>query len=199
MEVRLLLAFLLMGAVMFLTPYFFKSQVPPPGKKDAADRVPNHARHAHDCRSATAPPPAAAVEKVSAAASLPANATPQKPEPAFIIDTDLYRIAFSNQGAHRPQLAAQEIQGQRQQAAGPGQHRRRPGFPLLPLLPRRRSPPPTSTGPGTSRPAIPTVSASPTSSPTATSASARSSASRRTATSRWSPPRSRSTASRCPT
>ena len=33
MEVRLLLAFLLMGAVMFLTPYFFKSQVPPPGKK----------------------------------------------------------------------------------------------------------------------------------------------------------------------
>jgi hypothetical protein len=25
-----------MGAVMFLTPYFFKSQVPPPVKKDAA-------------------------------------------------------------------------------------------------------------------------------------------------------------------
>ena len=36
MEVRLLIAFLLMGAVMFVTPYFFKSQVPPPGKKDAA-------------------------------------------------------------------------------------------------------------------------------------------------------------------
>ena len=31
MEVRLLLAFLLMGAVMFLTPYFYKS--PPPVKK----------------------------------------------------------------------------------------------------------------------------------------------------------------------
>ena len=28
MEVRLLLAFLLMGVVMFVTPYFFKSQQP---------------------------------------------------------------------------------------------------------------------------------------------------------------------------
>ena len=39
MEVRLLIAFLLMGAVMFLTPYFFKSQVPPPVKKDAAGQT----------------------------------------------------------------------------------------------------------------------------------------------------------------
>ena len=39
MEVRLLIAFLLMGAVMFLTPYFFKSQAPPPGKKDAAGQA----------------------------------------------------------------------------------------------------------------------------------------------------------------
>src|ERR1700733_10544096 len=32
-ETRLLLAFLLMGAIMFLTPYFFKSQAPPPNAK----------------------------------------------------------------------------------------------------------------------------------------------------------------------
>ena len=35
MEVRLLLAFLLMGAVMFLTPYLFKTVAPPPVKKAA--------------------------------------------------------------------------------------------------------------------------------------------------------------------
>jgi len=35
MEVRLLLAFLLMGAVMFLTPYLFKTVAPPPVKKVA--------------------------------------------------------------------------------------------------------------------------------------------------------------------
>ena len=32
-ETRLLLAFLLMGAIMFLTPYFFKSQAPAPNAK----------------------------------------------------------------------------------------------------------------------------------------------------------------------
>ena len=40
MEMRLLVAFLLMGAVMFLTPYFFKSQNPPPPKKDTATGQP---------------------------------------------------------------------------------------------------------------------------------------------------------------
>ena len=35
MEVRLLIAFLLMGIVMFVTPYFFKSQAPPAGNKAA--------------------------------------------------------------------------------------------------------------------------------------------------------------------
>ena len=97
MEVRLLLAFLLMGAVMFLTPYFFKSQVPPPGKKDtqtASQATPGAPPAAPD----TSAPPVAAVEKVSAAASLPAGATQEKPEPAAIIETDLYKIAFSNQG-----------------------------------------------------------------------------------------------------
>ena len=71
MEVRLLLAFLLMGAVMFLTPYFFKSQAPPPGKKDAGRPRPKPRRAAlprrparrRHCRT-----PAAAVEKVAAAA-----------------------------------------------------------------------------------------------------------------------------------
>jgi YidC/Oxa1 family membrane protein insertase len=104
MEVRLLLAFLLMGAVMFLTPYFFKSQIPPPGKKDAAGQTAAQGTTGAPLTpggnpaSDAAAPPAAGVEKVSAGVVLPAGATPQKAEPPFVIETDLYKIAFSNQG-----------------------------------------------------------------------------------------------------
>src|SRR5450759_1052226 len=111
MEVRLLIAFLLMGAVMFLTPYFFKSQAPPPVKKDAAGQTasqsPSAVPTAPDGKptaEATAgypPGPAPAAEAAEAAAEtvpLPVGATPQKAEPAFVIETDLYKIAFSNQG-----------------------------------------------------------------------------------------------------
>jgi YidC/Oxa1 family membrane protein insertase len=108
MEVRLLIAFLLMGVVMFVTPYFFKSQTPPPVKKDAAGQTasqsPSGVPTAPDGKptaEATAPPPPAAeaAEAEAAAAPLPVGATPQKAEPAFVIETDLYKIAFSNQGA----------------------------------------------------------------------------------------------------
>src|ERR1035437_7056211 len=96
MEVRLLIAFLLMGAVMFLTPYFFKSQAPPPVKKDAAGQpapkglsaVPT-APEGNPTAEATAPPsPAAeAAEAAAETVPLPVGATPQKAEPAFVIET----------------------------------------------------------------------------------------------------------------
>ena len=99
MEIRLLIAFLLMGAVMFLTPYFFKSQNPPPAKKDAtAQTAAPGAQPTGDAKApAEAAPPDA--EAMAAAPALPANATPQKPETVFVINTDLYKITFSNQGA----------------------------------------------------------------------------------------------------
>ena len=105
MEVRLLIAFLLMGAVMFLTPYFFKSQVPPPARKDAAGQTASQAAPGAPATPPKAEPtagyppgPAAPETAEAAAVSLPADATPQKAEPPFVIETDLYRIAFSNQG-----------------------------------------------------------------------------------------------------
>ncbi|MCU1235296.1 MAG: protein translocase subunit yidC [Candidatus Solibacter sp.] len=97
MEVRLLLAFVLMGVVMFVTQYIMPAPpAKPPAKKDATAQTtpPPGAKDA----DATSTAPASAVATVQAA-SLPANATPQKPEPNFIIDTDLYRISISNQGA----------------------------------------------------------------------------------------------------
>jgi YidC/Oxa1 family membrane protein insertase len=93
MEKRLLLAFVLMGAVLFTTPYFFKS--PPPAKK--VETVPP--------KSATAPPPPASSSPAVAvaapeetAAGETAVAAAQKEE-LFTIDTNVYRITFSNKGA----------------------------------------------------------------------------------------------------
>ena len=93
MEMRLLLAFLLMGAVMFVTPYIFKTAAPPlkklPGK--AAETV---ATSPAEPAAAAAP---AVGEKTSALP--PAAAISGAPQPPLVIDTDFFRVAFSNQGA----------------------------------------------------------------------------------------------------
>ncbi len=103
MEVRLLLAFLLMGAVMFLTPYLFKNQGPPPKKADTAQSVPG-ATGSTGATGATggtgtvsAVPPETPAAEASAAPAV--GATAEQPQPAFIVDTDLFRVTFSNQGA----------------------------------------------------------------------------------------------------
>jgi YidC/Oxa1 family membrane protein insertase len=104
MEVRLLLAFLLMGAVMFLTPYLFKTAAPPPSVKKAAQSaparqqpVPEAVPAAPVAENAKAGRPA---RKGSSKAAPSAPSTPQNVEPAVIVDTDLFTVAFSNQGAN---------------------------------------------------------------------------------------------------
>src|ERR1039457_7264689 len=97
METRLLLAFLLMGAVMFLTPYFFPS-ASTPAKKSTAPTA----------QTAQGTPPAAApaettaptqiVHEAESAATAPV--TRAKSEPTFSIDTDLFHVTFSNQGGN---------------------------------------------------------------------------------------------------
>jgi len=97
METRLLLAFLLMGAVMFLTPYFFPSATTP-AKKTTAPTT----------QTAQGTPPAAApaettaptqiVHEAESAATAPV--TQAKSEPTFSIDTDLFHVTFSNQGGN---------------------------------------------------------------------------------------------------
>src|ERR1035441_4138426 len=106
MEVRLLIAFLLMGFVMFLTPYFFKSQVPPAANKGTAGQTasqstpgalwPPRPRPAAEARGPPASAPASGEAEV-AAAPLPVGATPQKAQPMFVIETDLYKIARSEE------------------------------------------------------------------------------------------------------
>ncbi len=97
MEVRLLLAFLLMGAVMFVTPYLFKSSTPPaPAKKAAQTTAP--------VTTGGQPAPAPAqpnVAEVAAPVGEPVMpATAQQAQPPIVIDTDLFRITFNNQGAN---------------------------------------------------------------------------------------------------
>ena len=107
MEVRLLLAFLLMGAVMFLTPYLFKTVAPPPVKK-AAQAAPGPVGTQPQPAVPEAVPAAPVAEKAkaerparkgAAKAAPSAPSTPQNVEPALIVDTDLFTVAFSNQGA----------------------------------------------------------------------------------------------------
>src|ERR1035438_4410068 len=87
METRLLLAFLLMGAVMFLTPYFFPSATPPAKKSTATT-----AQTAQGTPPAAAPaettPPAQIVHEDESAATAPL--TQARSEPTFSIDTDLF-------------------------------------------------------------------------------------------------------------
>ena len=91
MEQRLLLAFVLMGLVLFLTPYFYKP-TPPPAKTPVATRVQTPAT--------TAPTPAAvktAEQAAAPAAPVPGEIEASK-EQQFVIDTDIYRVTLSNRG-----------------------------------------------------------------------------------------------------
>ena len=201
MEVRLLLAFVLMGAVMFVSQYFFKSQAPPPRRRRPRRPTPAPttpaaaAEPANDDRSRRRADDA----KAEAARRLP-GATPQQTLPPLRHRYRPLPRHVQQSGRERAQLAAQEVQRQRQQAAGPGEHRLRPGrFPSRSTFPAARSPrqdvnwtwytqTPDPDGLGVS------YEYSDGHTP-----SARSSASRRTAISRRSRPKSRSTASRCRT
>ena len=92
MEIRTLLAVLLAGAVMFLTPYLIKSPPPAPTKTAqpaATETVPA-------APTATIPQVAPA-EEGKAAASSPATA--QYALPPLVIDTQLFTIQVNNQGA----------------------------------------------------------------------------------------------------
>lgn len=89
MEIRLVIALVLMGAVLFLTPYFYKpAPAPPPAPK----------------KTETASTPAAPASPTAQAPANPAAMTPvpvtsaqeQKLAP---VETDLYRIEFTNRGA----------------------------------------------------------------------------------------------------
>src|SRR5512140_3546072 len=86
MEIRLLIAFILMGAVLFLTPYFYKPAAPPP---QASKSVP----------AAKTPAPGQPVAAAPAEPSPPVGQIGAGKEETFVVDTQLFRVALSNRGA----------------------------------------------------------------------------------------------------
>jgi YidC/Oxa1 family membrane protein insertase len=95
MEARLLIAFVLMGMVLFLTPYIYKpAAAPAPGANAAAtSKTTNPAEAATPPKAAEVPEPPPTV-----VAPIPGEIHADKEE-SIIVDTDLYHIVFSNKGA----------------------------------------------------------------------------------------------------
>jgi YidC/Oxa1 family membrane protein insertase len=95
MEARLLIAFVLMGLVLFLTPYIYKpATAPAPGANAAATSKTTDVKQA-----ATPPPPAEAPAQPPAAAVVMPGQIQADKEEAVVVDTDLYHVVFSNKGA----------------------------------------------------------------------------------------------------
>lgn len=94
MEKRMLLAFLLMGAILFATPYIYRTFAPPQAPQKAATPAKPAAQTAQTAQSAPEAKPTAQPAQTTPAAPVAAA----KEEP-FTIETDVYRITFSNRGA----------------------------------------------------------------------------------------------------
>jgi YidC/Oxa1 family membrane protein insertase len=91
----MLLAFLLVFGVIFATPYFYKLISPPaPEKSTAAARKTTAEQPKTSVAAASST--AAPASEVPAPAAAPAAANARE---FFVIDTDLYHIIFSNEGA----------------------------------------------------------------------------------------------------
>jgi YidC/Oxa1 family membrane protein insertase len=93
MELRLLLAFILMGVVLFVTPYFYKTVAPP------VKKAPPAAATTQPATPATATPAVAApVDTAPPAGHTAVPPVAGQKEETRIVDTDLFRITFSNRG-----------------------------------------------------------------------------------------------------
>jgi YidC/Oxa1 family membrane protein insertase len=93
----MLIAFLLVFGVIFATPYFYKLISPPaPAPAKKLDSV---ASKAPGTSSVVVPAVPDSVAKSDAAAPSSANPSAASAQEYFTIDTDLYHIIFSNQGA----------------------------------------------------------------------------------------------------
>ncbi len=96
MEKRLVLAFILMGAVLFTAPYIFKAPPQPPAKQTSA--VPPKAGTTQPAPvQAAANPEKPAAAPAPAAGSIPVESAAS--EDLFTVDTPVYRVTLSNRGA----------------------------------------------------------------------------------------------------
>jgi YidC/Oxa1 family membrane protein insertase len=100
METRLLIFFVLMGLVLLGTQYFYKPP-PQPAKPAAVNPASTDAAIPAPVSPDAATPPKAAGQAATAAgppADLPGRVQADKEE-SFTVETNLYRVTFSNRGA----------------------------------------------------------------------------------------------------
>jgi YidC/Oxa1 family membrane protein insertase len=97
-EMRLLIAFALMGIVLFATPYFFKSVAPPP-----APKKPAVAQQQNPVPEPPAVPNAAKPDKRKKGGTKaeipPVEQVAAQKEENLVVETDFYKVVFSNRGA----------------------------------------------------------------------------------------------------
>ena len=94
MEIRLVIAMVLMLAVLFVTPYFYKpTPEAPPKKQEAAQSQPAKSQ------PAPAAPAAGAAAPASAVPAAPAGATVAAREEVAVLENDLFKIQVTNRGA----------------------------------------------------------------------------------------------------
>jgi YidC/Oxa1 family membrane protein insertase len=100
MELRLLLAFILMGVVLFLTPYFYKTVAPPLKKTAPAAAKTEPAPAAPSATTASAEPAKPAVSETASETPSETSVPPvaAQKEETHTIDTDFFQIVFSNRG-----------------------------------------------------------------------------------------------------
>lgn len=98
METRLLLAFGLMGLVLFASQYFLPKPAPPQQKKAEPVEVQVKVAGAEE-QSAAPKAPAAAPAKAAAPAQPSSERAVAEREETHILETSVYRIVFSNRGA----------------------------------------------------------------------------------------------------
>ena len=96
MEIRLIIAFALMGLVLFVTPYFYKP-APAPAPRPTPATAPAPATTIPAVPATAPAPPSKKAGAAKPAASAPAVAAAK--EDTYTVETDLYRISFSNRGA----------------------------------------------------------------------------------------------------
>jgi len=89
MDKRMIVAFVLMAVVMVAMPYFYKTFAPPPAKPAET------AKPAKAVPAAAAPAPA----PTAAAAAKPTAPVAAQAEQITVVETDLYKVTFSNRGA----------------------------------------------------------------------------------------------------
>ena len=96
MEVRLLLAFLLMGGVIFVTPYIYKAPAGPTADKSVVNKP---GATAQEAKPPAAPSPTPPPKPQATPEAVPlAGQVGSEKEETVTIDTDLVQVTFSNKG-----------------------------------------------------------------------------------------------------